>query len=67
MARKLAYVTKKQVNEFIEWNLRHTFNSVQEFIDELNIVLDDLNEFPDDSLNQKKFYNRVKESLVVTN
>ena len=60
---KLMYVTKKQVNDFIE-RKRNLFNSDQEFIDEVDRVLDDLNEFPDGTANQRKFYNRVKESLV---
>tara|TARA_R110000822_G_scaffold89258_5_gene206831 strand:- start:629 stop:1027 length:399 start_codon:yes stop_codon:yes gene_type:complete len=59
--KKLAYVTKKQVSAFIEHNLEYNFNgSVQAFINEVNVVLSDLSDFPEDNANQLKFYRRVR-------
>ena len=66
--RKLIYVTKKQVTDYIKrYDLK--FNTTQEFIDEVELVLNDFRKDDIDdkvnSPNQTKFYNRVLDRLKV--
>lgn len=56
---KTFYVTKKQVNEFIENSLKR-FDSLETFRNEVDRVI---NELSVEDKAQLKFYNRVKQTL----
>jgi hypothetical protein len=57
------YVTKKQVKEFIDKETKRLKMSKKELLKEVNIVLNDLMEFPNDNKAQIKYYSRIKDSL----
>lgn len=52
------YVTKKRLKDFIEQN-KHKFKNNEEFKEEVNKAIKDLNEFPDGAKNQLRFYNKL--------
>lgn len=56
---KTFYVTKKQVNNFIENSLKR-FDSLETFRNEVNRVISELSA---EDKAQLKFYKRVKEKL----
>lgn len=64
MKTKLIYVTKKEVSNFIETEIKRlkvdeaTLNM---FVEE---TLSDLKDFPNDNANQIKYYTRVNEELL---
>ncbi len=63
MVKKLIYVTKKQVNQFIEFEKSRLKINDNQLLKEVQIVLTDLRQFPNDNLNQIKFYMRVENNL----
>ena len=63
MVQKLIYVTKKQVHKFIEVEKGRLKIDNTKLLKEVQIVLTDLREFPNDNLNQIKFYMRVENKL----
>ena len=63
MGSKLIYVTKKQVSKFIENQIDWRKISEAQLLKEVEDVLIDLNEYPNDNKNQIKFYTRVNETL----
>lgn len=60
---KLIYVTNKQVDNFIKVETDRLKINNTELLSEVNLVLSDLKEFPNDNKNQIKFYTRVLERL----
>ena len=56
---KLIYVTKKQVAQFIKTGAERLKMDKTEFLIEVEDVLFDLKQYPDDCLNQIKFYTKV--------
>ena len=63
MVQKLIYVTKKQVDKFIEVEKSRLKIDNTKLLKEVQIVLTDLREFSNDNLNQIKFYMRVENKL----
>ena len=63
MVQKLIYVTKKQVDNFIEVEKSRLKIDNTKLLKEVQIVLTDLREFPNDNLNQIKFYMKVENKL----
>jgi len=63
MVQKLIYVTKKQVDKFIEVEKSRLKMNDSQLLKEVQIVLTDLREFRNDNLNQIKFYMRVENKL----
>lgn len=61
--KKLMYVTKKQVDSFIQNETERLKMSNDELLKEVKYVLFDLKQYPNDNKNQIKFYTRVYESL----
>jgi hypothetical protein len=56
------YVTKKQVNEFIENSLKR-FDSLENFRNEVDRIISELSA---EDKAQLKFYNRVKTEIQIT-
>ena len=52
------YITKKRLKDFIDQN-KHKFKTNDEFKEEVNKVIKDLNEFPDGAKTQLRFYNKL--------
>jgi len=63
MVQKLIYVTKKQVDKFIEVEKSRLKIDNTKLLKEVQIVLTDLREFSNDNLNQIKFYMRIENKL----
>lgn len=63
MSNKLMYVTKKQVSNFIKKETQRLGINNQELLKEVELVLVDLKQFPNDNLNQIKFYIKIKQNL----
>jgi|TARA_R110000851_G_scaffold73614_2_gene162378 hypothetical protein len=63
MSKKLSYVTKKQVSDFIKTETERLKINEDELLKEVKYVLFDLKDFPNDNRNQIKFYTRVYEAI----
>ena len=61
--KKLIYVTKKQIESEVAYELERLKMTPEELLKEVNITLDDLKEFPDDNANQIKWFTRMAENL----
>ena len=61
--KKLMYVTKKQVDSFIQNETERLKMNNDELLKEVKYVLFDLKQYPNDNKNQIKFYTRVYEAL----
>jgi hypothetical protein len=59
---KRFYVTQKQVLEYILLSM-HKFESTDEFKEKVQLVIEDLSEYPDDNRCQLKFFKRVQLAL----
>jgi len=64
MKEKLAYVTKKQVTNFINSETKRLKINKNELIKEVENLLCDLKQFPNDNKNQIKFFSRVYKAIV---
>ena len=69
--KKLMYVTKKQVVEFIKDELSYrkrkgSENGKEELLIEIEDALLDMKQYPDDCRNQIKWWKRVYEELKFT-
>ena len=69
--KKLMYVTKKQVVEFIKYELSYrkrkgSENGKEELLIEIEDALLDMKQYPDDCRNQIKWWKRVYEKLKFT-
>lgn len=63
MKKKLMYVTKKQVDSFIQNETKRLKMNNDELLKEVEYVLFDLKQYPNDNKSQIKFYTRVYEAL----
>jgi hypothetical protein len=59
---KRFYITQKQVLEYILRGMLE-FENKEVFKQKLQLIIDDLNEFPKDNRNQLKFFTRVSDTL----
>lgn len=53
----------KYINIFIKAKYKSSFTTKKEFLDELDIILKDLNEYPIENKHQILFYNKVKNTI----
>jgi len=60
---KLIYVTKKQVSDFINRETERLKINKDELLKEVEYVLLDLKQYPNDNRNQIKYYTRIFEAL----
>lgn len=63
MSDKLSYVTKKQVDSFIKTERERLKMNNDELLKEVEYVLFDLRQYPNDNKNQIKFYTKVRDTL----
>ena len=61
--KELKYVTKKQVESFIKYETERLKMNSSELLKEIQYVLFELKQYPNDNKNQIKFYTRVYEAL----
>lgn len=61
--KNLMYVTKKQVDSFIKNKTEMFGINNNELLKEVEYILFDLKQYPNDNKNQIKFYKRVYEAL----
>lgn len=64
---KLIYVTKKQVSDFINRETERLKINEDELLKEVEYVLFDLKQYPNDNRNQIKYYTRIFEALTINN
>jgi len=63
MVEKTMYVTKKQVTDFIDREIKYSKISEKELLNIINNALCELIEYPNECKNQIKFYTRVLAAL----
>ena len=56
------YCTKKRANDFIK-SLRHNYVTLDNFRNEVKVIIKNLSEYPSENKNQIRFFKKVSDCL----